>query len=202
MEIKCHNNQFPYVTISNTYDNNELKDIWEELIFLFDSNKFIEPNEKISAVDGHGEYSKNNLSAFLDDIYSNNRKQSKILNTNRKIFTNFDLIFNYHSSWFFKNFKCSNDYTLMSYYENGGFYKPHKDSATVTVLTWFYKEPRKFLGGDLYLTCNGTTIKEELQNNKTVIFPSMITHSVSEVKMGLKDQNEKFGRFCMTQFLH
>lgn len=202
MKIKFYDEIFPYITILNTYDDAEIKDIWEEIDFLYESNKFILPNKNISAIDILGSTLKNNLSVFLDDLYHEDRNKSKILNINRKIFMNFDSIFRYHPSWFFRNFDCKNDYTLLSYYGNGGFYKPHKDGAIVSAITWVYKEPKKFLGGDLYLTCNGHTIKENVQNNKTIIFPSMITHSVSEVRINPDEQNKKFGRFCMTQFLH
>jgi hypothetical protein len=40
----------------------------------------------------------------------------------------------------------------------------------ITILNWFFKEPRSFDGGDSFFPSQDKKI--ELKNNRTVIFPS------------------------------
>lgn len=202
MNIKYFNNKFPYTIIDNFYDDRELDLIWEELNFLCYYDKLDSPEQTGSAFDFNfetqtKEHLKNNYGFFLDDIYLK-RSLSNILKCNRKIFDN-KQVFENHPSWFFKHFSCNHDRTLLSYYENNGIYKFHSDSAYVTCLSWFYKEPRVFSGGNLEFE-TGETI--ELKNNRFILFPSMIKHSVTKISMEENYSNKKLGRFCITQFLY
>ena len=43
-------------------------------------------------------------------------------------------------------------------------------------------------------------IEIEVENNKMVIFPSVIHHSVDEIKMNSQDLNKNLGRYSMVQF--
>ena len=69
------------------------------------------------------------------------------------------------------------------------------------MLVWFYKEPKKFEGGDLefpdYETADGIP-KVEVRNNRILIFPSIIRHAVTTISMKEEDMGKKLGRFCMT----
>ena len=87
---------------------------------------------------------------------------------------------------------------MISYYENNDYYKSHTDLALLTSLTWFFKQPKKFKGGNLTFTDYNVTI--EVNANCTVIFPSCIKHEVSELTMKEEDLNNLNGRICMTQF--
>jgi Rps23 Pro-64 3,4-dihydroxylase Tpa1-like proline 4-hydroxylase len=103
----------------------------------------------------------------------------------------------------YKNiFKLNYDETLISYYENGGYYKKHDDQALYSAITWFYKEPKRFSGGNFYF--NDYEIEIKIKNNMTVIFPSFIQHSVDKVTLE-EDSSDKLsglGRYSMTQFLY
>ncbi len=192
----------PYIVIDNFYNEQELGMIWQELEFLCSDCKLESPDKNSSAIDPDtGEVLKNNKFAFLEDVY-NNRKFSNILEVNRKLFNHFGSIVNGHPDWYFNTLECNKDVTLISYYENGGYYKPHKDKAHATSLTWLYKEPKKFTGGDLILSFNGQQERIELQNNRMLIIPSFIDHEVIEVKMDNKYCGNHLGRFCITQFIH
>ena len=77
--------------------------------------------------------------------------------------------------------------------------------------TWLYKEPKGFYGGDFILNPKETDLSNEmyptktieLKNNRSVIFPGMILHGVTPVKMNKQFANTKFdvGRFTITNFL-
>jgi Rps23 Pro-64 3,4-dihydroxylase Tpa1-like proline 4-hydroxylase len=201
MDINYFNEDFPYITIKNTYTESELELIWEELNFISSSEIFLNSkNPYFGSAISDNKILRNNKSIWLDDFYSS-RENSNILRINRKLFTEYNKIFDPHPSWLFKNFECTEDNTLISYYENGGYYKKHKDYSFFTALTWFYKEPKRFSGGDLYMFLDNTSIKIEIKNNYTLIFPSLIFHEVSKISMNSENENKKLGRFCMTQFL-
>jgi len=200
MDIAHFNDLFPFIVIKNLYDEHELNLIWEELNFLCYSQKFLDPTESSSALDPDGKILKRNNCFFLDRTYTE-RKISNILSVNRKIFNFYDDIFSTSDSWFFNEFRCERDTTLISYYENGDYYEPHQDNAISTCLTWFFKSPKKFNGGNLSLIYKGSKIDIEVENNKCVIFPSNILHSVDKITMNDEDLNKKLGRFCITQFL-
>ena len=90
--------------------------------------------------------------------------------------------------------------TLLSYYENGDDYKKHKDASVVTILTYFFKEPKLFSGGDLILNDFGVTIEPE--NNMIVIIPGLYNHEVSQVVMEKDCCGKNLGRYCLSQFIN
>ena len=192
----------PYLIIDNFYNEKELAAIWQELEFLCSDCKLESPTQYSSAIDEFtGEVLKNNKFIFIDDIYKD-RKCSNILDVNRKLFNNWESIVQTHPDWYFNTLECNKDCTLLSYYENGGYYKPHKDKAHATSLTWLYKEPKMFTGGDLILSFNGEMERIEVKNNRMLIIPSFIDHEVIEVRMDNEDCGNHLGRFCITQFCH
>lgn len=188
---------FPYLKIENLYTEEELELIGDELIFLNHKSKLEDPKSTGSARFS-GDVLKENRGLFLDDLYKR-REISNILTVNRKIF-NKEYLEAYASlSFGYKSIlECNSDITLISYYENGGYYKPHKDVFMHTILTWFFETPKMFEGGDLFFPEYNEKI--EIQQNMTVIFPSFVLHSVEEVKM---DENLDYGlgRYCMSQFI-
>lgn len=192
---------FPIILIDDYYSDEELTLIWEELLFL--GKKDILYSESHPKSEGakttSGISLKSNYSVFLDKLFSYDRNFSNILKVNRKLFNQWNNIITQNSHWFYKNLFCSADFTLFSYYENQNYYDLHKDSATATSLSWFFKEPKKFEGGNLFFE---NEKKIEVKNNRMVIFPSIIPHGVSSVTMNKEDLNKQFGRFCITQFLH
>jgi hypothetical protein len=196
MKITHLNDPFPHILISDMYEENELNLIWKELNFFID--KLSDPITSGSAVDEGNRPLKSGLGIWLDGIFTS-RETSNILSLNRKIFSNYSEIFSKSDHWFFKNIRFNCDTTLISYYENGDYYKPHFDTAYVSALTWFYNQPKKFEGGDLYFT--DFDYKIQVENNLALIFPSNIRHSVSEVKMKFNDLNKNNGRVCMSQFM-
>lgn len=196
-KVKPIKHPFPYLQIEDMYDQEELRYIWQELDFLTYSQKLKPPKETGSA-EKNGKLLKNNFCLFLDDLY-NDRNISNILTVNRKLFSErylseFSNLNHAYNLIYHTNF----DATLISYYANGGYYEPHKDKAVYTALTWLYKEPKKFYGGDFNF--DEYDIKIKIKNNMTIIFPSFVTHSVDEVFMN-SEEIDGMGRYCMTQFM-
>ncbi len=203
MNILKKKEPFPHIIIENHYTDEELFHIWKELEFLSYKQK-LEPAEKTGTATLNSEPLKNNYGVFLDSLYKS-RDISSILTINRKIFdsnftdeiSSFDLIFGTYKI-------CNFDRTLVSYYENTQEYKSHYDLAVFTGLSWLFREPKFFKGGDLYFP--DYDYKCEVKNNKFILFPSFLNHQVFKVSMP-SYVNDKFGmfstngRYCISQFI-
>lgn len=201
--MKVSSDSKDFLVIDDFYTDEEQVEIWKELDFLTYDRKLFPPEDSGAAHDSEtGEVLKKNSALFLDSIYAK-REFSNIMVVNRKLFSdevksNFvgmDNCFRYIQN---SNF----DATLVSYYEQSDYYKPHTDSAMLTYLYWCHKEPKAFSGGDLVLP----ELDEGIQykNNRLVIFPSWRLHEVTPIKMN-DDDYEPYsgnGRYCITNFLN
>ena len=196
------NEPFPYVLIDDFYDQSELDRIWEELDYLCNPKRMGRSSIERGAAaniysDGTEQSIKNTWDMFLDTFFIS-RDSSNILEINRKLIN--QEIFKNHPHWLFNHLDALNeDNTQILYYENNDEYKPHRDLARLTGITWFYREPKKFTGGNLRFPSFDMEI--ECKHNRVIIFPSSIHHGVEKVSMEEKDMGKKLGRFTMTQFL-
>lgn len=187
---------FPHYIIKNFFSDDELVNVWDELELLKDN--MLPPEQTASAyMEDNKTPAKNNKGVFLDNIYGNNRTSSPILTYMRKTFSK-EFISELNKNYIFNYIKNSNnDATLVSYYENGGYYLPHVDSSTITTLTHVFKEPKKFTGGELYFPLYDYEIENE--NNRMIIIPSFEVHGVKPVNL-----NPEFtgsGRYAISQFI-
>jgi hypothetical protein len=180
--------------VDNMYSEAELRDIMYELSFLAKHNKMLLPEETGSAKLNEKPL-KQNRALFLDSIYSD-RNFSDILRINRKLFS---LRVDTADPTFKMLYKSTADNTLISYYENSDYYKAHIDHATLTALTYFYEEPKRFTGGNLYLPEYDITL--ECVHNRTYLIPSLVEHEAKEISMEEEYIGKGLGRFCMAQFL-
>ena len=203
MKLTCHEVDHPWISIEDFYNEEDLRMVWEELEFLSYPHKLLPPDKTTAAVKD-GKILKKNAAVFLDHLYAN-RGVSNILSVNRKLLNcnitndhNLD-IFKNHDNWFFKYYKTWDDFTMISYYEDSDYYLPHDDKSGITAITWFFKEPKRFTGGDLIFP--HTKEKIECKNNKIVVFPSCVVHQATEIKMEKKYQGQRLGRYAMSQFL-
>jgi Rps23 Pro-64 3,4-dihydroxylase Tpa1-like proline 4-hydroxylase len=200
MEFNYYNVlNLPVVVVDNFYDEKACRLIWQELCFLNNADKLLEPEKTGSAFDiNNGTPLKNNVGITLDEIYLD-RSVSNILKENRKIF--FDEIADCFIDFnvFFRYLRASNlDTTIVQYYEDSDFYKSHTDSSTITAISWFYDQPKQFRGGQLIFE-DGPTI--DCKYNRMVVFPSILFHSVESVLMDENTKNQNAGRYSITQLI-
>jgi len=195
--MKVITEPFHYLLIENFYTEEELKMIWLELdMYSCFPDRYLPPTETGSATNNFGDPLKLNGGLWLDEIYSGQyRYMSNILELNQKLFP----LIKPESSWFFKDIQVNSDNTLISYYENNDFYKKHNDISYVTACTWFYKEPKRFSGGDFHFDDYDITI--ECKHNTCVVFPSNIYHSVDQITIPKQYEKQGLGRYCMSQFI-
>lgn len=189
-----HEEPFPLMIIENFYNESELEHVWEELNFL------TKPGKLMDAKDYGGVIGSTNAKALvLDDIYEN-RQISNILTVNRKLFTSgvIDNFSEIHPCC--KIAKWSNwDITKVRYYHDGEFYDPHTDKDfQFLAFSYFYKEPKKFSGGDLIFPEYDFEIS--CDNNSMVIFPGWVEHGVRKVTIKDSEYYEGNGRYSITSF--
>ena len=190
---------FPHLVINNFYDDKELELIWEELKFYTKPGKLLEAKEFGGVVD-----KTNSHALCLDNIYGNQKYRllSNILTVNRKLFTSdaLEIFGKIHDCCSIAKL-CNHDITKLRYYHNGEYYEPHIDkSFQFLAFSYFYKEPKKFEGGEIYfpkyeyeLTC---------ENNSIIILPGWVQHGVKEVKIENSDYYDGYGRYCISSFFN
>ena len=187
--------KIPCVIIDDFYTPEELQNIWMELEFL---NPNLKPADETNAAHDDGILKTSKRGAFLDELYQD-RSFSFILKHNRKQFDK-ELLLQLEEfhPWFRYIDNSDYDSTLLSYYEDSDFYGAHKDSSSITSLHWFYKEPKRFIGGD-FIVEHLETI--ECRNNRIVFMPSCAYHEVTPISMPEDLKNQGLGRYCLSSFI-
>lgn len=193
---------FPHLIIRNTFNEQELKLIWRELEFLNSPYKLARPGASGVALDELTRLPlSNNFSLFLDEAF-NRHELSDILRINKKIIDPGITNAFYGLSPLLGHIKMINKYsTMIRYYETGEYYRGHRDNARFTAISYFFKDPKSFTGGDLHFDDFEHTVN--IENNMTILFVGSIIHSTTELVM--TDHTERFsgyGKYAMTQFLH
>ncbi len=197
-ELKTH------LIVDDFFTSEELKFIWQELDYLTSPNRMYTPdNSHSGSATQDGKPLKQNLVAPIRKIF-NEAQYSDIFNSFNKIYDKeFSEIMDDMNNEFryYGHSAHLNNGCFISYYEDNDFYKLHRDSAILTFLFWCNKEPKKFVGGDLTIPEIGVDI--EYRNNRLVVFPSHLLHSVSPIEM--VEENEPlsgYGRYCISYFMY
>ena len=195
MQVSLCKEPFEFILIDNTYTEEELRLIFLELDYWCLSGHLVKGKKTGSATNEDGSLKKKNKGLWLDLVYKN-RGHSNILNLNRKLF-GIDL--DKPSTVLNALHKSNHDGTLISYYEHGDEYKSHKDASQLTAVTYLYRQPKAFDGGDLVLTEYGYAFEPWF--NRTYIMPGVVEHEVTPVLMRPEDCWKGLGRYCITSFI-
>jgi Rps23 Pro-64 3,4-dihydroxylase Tpa1-like proline 4-hydroxylase len=196
LQITLCREPFEFILIDNTYTEEELRFIFLELDFWALSGNLMGPEHTGTARFDDGTIKKKNAGVFLDNAYTD-RRYSNMLKFNRKIF---GATLDKPSTVLNALRESNEDTTLVSYYENGGEYKSHKDASHLTAVTYLYRQPKAFDGGDLVLTEYGYAFEPWF--NRTYIFPSVVEHEVTPVVMKPEDCGKGLGRYCISAFIN
>ena len=95
--------------------------------------------------------------------------------------------------------ESNHDITKVRYYHDGEYYDPHTDKGfQFLAFSYFYKEPKKFTGGDLVFP--KYDFKLPCENNSMVIFPGWVEHGVRKVTIDNSDYFDGWGRYCISSF--
>jgi len=193
MNYQIKTEPFSHVIIEETFDEEQYDMIWRELDFLL--NKFKDPEGYMAAKDSDGNYLTTAKGLSLDSVYTNDyRNISDILTICQKIFFSDDKFFDdlvEKDDYWTTYRKSSGDWTKIRRYFPGDGYDPHADTwvNVLVTTTLCHKEDE---GGNLYFPRYDYEI--QTSNNKTVIFPGWVEHSVTDVL-----END---RYAITKFIH
>ena len=201
---------FPHLIGHNFYNDDELELIWEELKFYTKPGKLLKAKDFGGIVGGTNSHALELDSIYRDDSDKpersecntsiNYRSISNILTVNRKLFNSgiLDVFSEIHECCWIapsSNF----DITKVRYYHNGEGYEPHTDKAfQFLAFTYFYKEPKKFTGGELFFPRHNYELT--CKNNSIIIFPGWVKHGVKEVKIEDSNYYDGWGRYAITSF--
>jgi hypothetical protein len=200
--IELKQEPFPHAIIRNFYNEKELSLIWRELDFYTSPSKLVDAMDLGGATDPlTKEPLPKHYGVELDFIHGNKREMSDILTLNRKIFDASITNAICELSPLIWDLKQVNvDFTKIKYYEDGEYYKSHVDNARFTFLTYLYKEPKAFTGGDLHFEEFNYTIP--IENNCVVFMKGCVKHASTELKMNdyTKEKCSGYGKYTITQF--
>jgi len=189
----------PFAIIKDLYSEAEKDSILKELDYLQSRRPlWLDPEHSGTAKDQENTPLKFNKCIWMNTLYKTN-EASAILTNNLKIYSDgIAARIAQENPWFKYLIYNSEFTTLLSYYENQEHYKSHRDSSVLTTLTWFYKEPKSFEGGDLVLE-KETTVK--CTSNTMVIIPSTTLHEVTPILLPEESRSQGLGRYTITTFV-
>ena len=196
IKASAYTEPFPHIIYHNFYDDEELELIWEELTF------YTKPGKLLEAKDYGGVIGFTNAKAiFLDRLYVDKyRNMSNILTVNRKMFHKevMEPFAKLHPCCCIAD-KSNHDVTKVRYYHDGDYYDPHTDKSVQFLgFSYFYKEPKRFEGGELYFSEYDYT--HPCENNSLIILPGWVKHGVNKISIKDSDYFEGFGRYAITSF--
>jgi len=194
---------FPFLVIDNWYDKETEKSIWSELNFLSSRNKQeqLRAEDTIVARDKDGTAKGKSYRWYLDRLYTEEGENYSAVTQNINLFRTpkFHEIITNITPQCRSFYSSDSDTSIISYYENNDYYTPHYDKFQWTALIWFYREPKKFTGGNLNFTEPNYEIK--IKHNRLLMFPCYYLHEVLPIKT--KDYKEMGnGRYTITHFFY
>ena len=174
--------QYPFyhTIIYNCFEKSTLKNILSELQgFTKPAKYYVDEHHKSL---GH---TFNTEPFCLDDIYTNNRNKSSILQATERIL---DLKLDEHgaSNPFLSYLPITNkDTTFIQRYRQGSSYPNHHDGSVLTFL--YLLKVKEHTGGNLIFSKYNYT--PHTPHNSCLIFPPYEVHRVSEVFSKTKDKD-------------
>ena len=197
MKVHSHTDPFPFLFIEDLYTEEELRLIWCELDY-YQSNKVVLESNTNPSVTDDGKPRTKKKGCFVDNVFEN-RDCSSILNVSRKLLDP-GLICQSNHIFAWKHFQPNVDHSLLSYYDDGCYYLPHHDNTVVSIISWLWKEPKCFEGGDFVFEDYKMTLK--CKYNSAVAFPGTTRHGVTPIKMEDQYKDLGLGRYSLSHFLN
>ena len=198
--------EFPYLLINNFFSNEEYDLIWREVMYLFNNNHFHDCSLDKNSAHTDGKPLASNSRCYPNDVLNESQRQnSGLYNSIRKIQNKefhklVEQTFKNSPYALYKTFLGTNRSSLLlKYYGEAAEYKEHFDQPQFSMITWLYKEPKNFEGGDFILTKNNTRVK--CSNNTCIIFPGFYYHKVEPIKIIDKTIKDG-GRFSINRFFY
>jgi len=202
VEVNLKKTPFPHAIIDNFYSEEELELLWKEMEYLTSPNRMVKSGKDLGTAEsslsatplsnGHG--------IFLGDIYKE-ESYSDILTITNKIFNPNLLEEISNLNYLYGDVPSLNkSSTKLRYYNDTEEYFSHIDTSRYTMISYFYKEPKAFTGGDLHFKDFDYTI--EIKPNRVVFFKSCLYHASTKLITTKEDKAfSSMGKYSITKFL-
>ena len=188
MKATFVNDPFPHVLVKDVFPTELLPHINRDLIAS--RAQYNTPDKSCSARFADGSPMKRNKALFLPHNKSTLTKGVHDRFWGKYAMDFFNEIPEKYDWWKHIFFRQNSFSFLVSEYSHGDCYPAHYDNSNLTILLWFYPEPKPFTGGDLTFTDYDVTVP--CVANTGVIFFGAERHEVSEVQGN--------GRYTLTCF--
>ena len=196
---------FEALYIEDTFTKDQMDFIWKELEFVTNRNamqRWEISKEKFSE-DLEVEKINNVFYPFVKYtdalLISPVAVFPKMQLCREEVFSFYESINPVHELYRHQNFHN----VFASYYQDADKYDYHRDSCCYTTLTYLYKEPKSFSGGEITLKVKEVEETKEIKNNMSIIFPGVYQHKVSPITMSSEFGNySTYGRYCISQFTY
>jgi len=191
MNVLNYREPFWHTIIENYYTPEEETLIWQEIEFLSVGDKLLAPE---LTGDPRAE---NKTGCILRDVYKD-LNFSSINKINQKLITQ-EVIGLLQRNPYSKYLTIDsvNIVSQIQYYLNDGKYNQHQDSSTLSAVCLFYKQPKRFTGGEFMFG----DYRVPLKHNTLILFPSCEWHKVEPVKVSEEDILDGFSRYSICQFI-
>lgn len=203
LNVSYFKEPFELLTFENFFNEEQLKDVWSELDYIVSNDAaFTDDQNKVGTAEdpNTGELVAKRKGLFLEQLFANFRQTSKIYTHIKNIIlNNRGFVDSHPNSTLVKYIPHTNsDSVLISFYNNGDYYRPHCDTSVMTLIIYLWKASKTFEGGELVFP--DTDLLFDPNYNEAILFPSCHRHEVSEiVSEGTKDY--PFERISITLFL-
>lgn len=199
MKVTTLSEPFPHLIVDEVYEDHELELIWEEFKFFNKPGK-LQPPERYGGVMGR----TNAKAIALSDIFSGRKRcMSNILNLERPLM---ERLIPYLKAWRDSHYSIKHipsperTYTKLRYYYDGEGYGTHVDKPFAYIIfSYFYKEPKKFTGGQLFF--EDFDYEFPCNNNSLIVIPPYVAHGVRTVNIDENDYYAGNGRYAITTFV-
>lgn len=196
---------FEAIYIEETFDSDQLEFIWKELEFITNRNAMTSWQNTKERLGEDIEAEKVNNVFYPLVQYTNPYAMSPLTALsyrqlcNEEVFSFYESINPVHSLYRYQNTHV----TFASYYQDADRYDYHRDNCCYTTLTYLFKDPKSFSGGEITLRVNDIEETKEIKNNMSIIFPGSYQHKVSPISMNDSfGKYSTYGRYCISQFTY
>ena len=191
-------NKSPVVWVDNLFNAEQIQEMLFEAMYI-NSLGILSEGDNSGGATENGELLKKNKAVFLEKIYASEPRLSGMIRSVNEKLSDSDLIdkmIEIHP--YYSNLINQNGSILLNYYDKSDAYKAHRDTCYITILTWFYQQPKAFEGGDFIIE---NDFKIDCKIGRTVFMPSYLLHEVTPVTMPKIEQEKGLGRYSLTLFI-
>ena len=189
------------LVIDNWFNEREEKAIWSELNFYSALPKQYQTRTDDAqdvAKDNDGSSRAKCFRWYPSEHFNRNYSHiSHILNCQRKVEEdNFKEAIDNLTPLNRMFYSSNHQDSMVTYYDNQDYYKPHYDTFFWTMCIWMLKDENKISGGDFVFSDTEEVV--ELKHNRAVFFPSFLLHEVKPITV--LDDSDNYGKYTITNF--